>query len=167
MDALTPHEKNADQAAYWNGPGGQHWTDRQEIQDAILAPVSEALIARAGIAPGERIIDIGCGCGATTLGARLAQIGASGHALGLDISARMLARAQERTPPGAPVRWIAADATIYPFERGGADLLFSRFGVMFFADPVLAFANMRTALRSGGRLAFGVCWLASRGKTPG
>ena len=160
MDALTPHEKNADQAAYWNGPGGQHWTDRQEIQDAILAPVSEALIARAGIAPGESIVDIGCGCGGTTL-ALAAQIGASGHALGLDISSPMLARAQERTPLGAPVQWVAADATVYPFERGGADLLFSRFGVMFFADPALSFANMRGALRSGGRLAF-ACWREPR-----
>ena len=101
MDALTPHEKNADQAAYWNGPGGQHWTNRQEIQDAVLAPVSQALIARAAIAPGESIIDIGCGCGATTL-AIAAQTGPAGRALGLDISAPMLARAKERTPPGAP-----------------------------------------------------------------
>jgi ubiquinone/menaquinone biosynthesis C-methylase UbiE len=160
MDALAPHEKNADQAAYWNGPGGRHWTDRQEIQDAILAPVSETLIARAAIAPGERVVDIGCGCGGTTL-ALAAQIGSSGHALGLDISAPMLARAQERTPPGAPVRWIAADATVYPFESGGADLLFSRFGVMFFADPALSFANIRMALRSGGRLAF-ACWREPR-----
>jgi ubiquinone/menaquinone biosynthesis C-methylase UbiE len=160
MDALTPHEKNTDQAAYWNGPGGQHWTDRQEIQDAILAPVSEALIARAGIAPGESIVDIGCGCGGTTL-ALAAQIGASGHALGLDISSPMLARAQERTPLGAPVQWVAADATVYPFERGNADLLFSRFGVMFFADPALSFANMRGALRSRGRLAF-ACWREPR-----
>src|SRR5579863_829096 len=108
MDALAPHEKNFDQAAYWNGPGGQHWTERQEIQDAVLAPVSQVLIARAAIAPGESIIDIGCGCGGTTL-ALAAQIGASGRALGLDISAPMLARAQERTPPGAPVLWVAAD----------------------------------------------------------
>jgi ubiquinone/menaquinone biosynthesis C-methylase UbiE len=160
MDALTPHEKNVDQAAYWNGPGGKHWTERQEMQDAVLAPVSQALIARAAVAPGERIIDIGCGCGGTTL-ALAAQIGASGHAFGLDISAPMLARAQERTPPGAPVRWAAADATVYPFEAGSADLLFSRFGVMFFADPALSFANMRSALRSGGRLAF-ACWREPR-----
>jgi SAM-dependent methyltransferase len=160
MDALTPHEKNADQAAYWNGPGGQHWTNRQEIQDAVLAPVSQALIARAAIAPGESIIDIGCGCGATTL-AIAAQTGPTGRALGLDISAPMLARAKERTPPGAPVRWTVADATVYPFEPGSADLLFSRFGVMFFADPAFSFANMRVALRSGGRLAF-ACWREPR-----
>jgi SAM-dependent methyltransferase len=156
MDALTPHEKNADQAAYWNGPGGQHWTNRQEIQDAVLAPVSQALIARAAIAPGESIIDIGCGCGATTL-AIAAQTGPTGRALGLDISAPMLARAKERTPPCAPVRWTVADATVYPFEPGSADLLFSRFGVMFFADPFAAFANIHKAVAPKGRLAF-VCW---------
>jgi ubiquinone/menaquinone biosynthesis C-methylase UbiE len=160
MDAAAPHERNADQSAYWNGSGGQHWTDRQEIQDAVLAPVSRALIAHAAIAQGESIIDIGCGCGGTTL-AIAAQIGPSGHALGLDISSPMLARAQERTPPGAPVRWVVADATVYPFEPGRADLLFSRFGVMFFADPALSFANMRKALRPGGRLAF-ACWREPR-----
>ena len=160
MEPSAPHEANADQAAYWNGPGGRHWTDRQEIQDAVLAPVSEVLIARAAVETGEKIIDIGCGCGATTL-AIAVRAGASGDALGLDISAPMLARAKERTPPGAPVRWVAADATVYPFEPGRADLLFSRFGVMFFADPTLSFANMRTGLRPGGRLVF-ACWREPR-----
>ena len=160
MDESAPHEGNADQAAYWNGPGGRHWTDRQEIQDAVLAPVSEVLIARAAIAAGENIIDIGCGCGVTTL-AIAARVGPTGHALGLDISAPMLARAQERTPPGAPVRWVAADATVHPFAPGRADLLLSRFGVMFFADPALSFANMRKGLRSGGRLVF-ACWREPR-----
>jgi ubiquinone/menaquinone biosynthesis C-methylase UbiE len=156
MDQSTPHERSADQAAYWNGPGGRHWTDRQEIQDAVLAPISEALIGRAAIAPGEKIIDIGCGCGATTL-ATAERAGPAGLALGLDISAPMLARARERTPPGASVRFVEADATVYPFEPGRADLLTSRFGVMFFADPGLSFSNMRKALRSNGRLAF-ACW---------
>jgi ubiquinone/menaquinone biosynthesis C-methylase UbiE len=153
MNQLTPHEKNADQAAYWNGPGGRHWTDRQEVQDAVLTPVADALLERAAIAVGENVFDIGCGCGATTL-AIAARVGPEGHALGLDISEPMLARARARTPPGAPVQWIAADATVYPFAPGRADLLFSRFGVMFFAEPALSFANMRKGLRRGGRLAF-------------
>jgi SAM-dependent methyltransferase len=160
MDQLTPHDRNADQAAYWNGPGGRHWTDRQELQDAVLAPVSEALLARAAIAAGERALDIGCGCGATTLEIAT-RVGCQGHALGLDISEPMLARARERTPPGAPVQFIAADATVYPFAPGAADLLFSRFGVMFFADPALSFANMRKGLRLGGRVAF-ACWREPR-----
>ena len=165
MDALTPHEKNADQAAYWNGPGGQHWTDRQEMQDAVLAPVSAALIARAAIASGERIIDIGCGCGATTL-ALAARIGASGHALGLDISAPMLARAHERTPPGAPVRWIAADATVYPFEPGErrSVILAVRRDVLRRSCPFLRQYAHRIA--SGRPRSLSPAG-ASRGKTPG
>jgi ubiquinone/menaquinone biosynthesis C-methylase UbiE len=160
MDQFGPHESNADQAAYWNGPGGRHWTDRQALQDALLTPVSEALLQRAAIASGERALDIGCGCGATTLEIA-SRVGPRGQALGLDVSAPMLARARERAPADAPVKFVEADATVYPFEPGGADLLFSRFGVMFFADPALSFANMRKGLRSGGRVAF-ACWREPR-----
>jgi ubiquinone/menaquinone biosynthesis C-methylase UbiE len=160
MDTSAPHERNADQAAYWNGPGGRHWTDRQELQDVVLAPVSEALFARAEAASGERVLDIGCGCGATTV--ELARrVGPTGHVLGLDLSAPMLARARERMPAGASAVFAAADATVYPFEAGGADLLFSRFGVMFFAEPARSFANMRKGLRRGGRVAF-ACWRQPR-----
>jgi SAM-dependent methyltransferase len=153
MDIAALHEGNANQADYWNGQGGRHWTERQELQDAVLAPVSDALFERAAIAAGESVVDIGCGCGATTLEIA-ARVGATGRVLGLDISTPMLARARERTPPGAPATFIAADATVYPFEAQRMDLIFSRFGVMFFADPALAFANMRKGLRSGGRVVF-------------
>ncbi len=160
MDQLTPHDRNAEQAAYWNGPAGQRWTDRQELQDVVLAPVSEALFARAEAASGERVLDIGCGCGATTV--ELARrVGSTGHVLGLDLSEPMLARARERMPVGAPATFVAADATVYRFEAGGADLLFSRFGVMFFAEPSRSFANMRKGLRPGGRVVFG-CWRQPR-----
>ncbi len=156
MDELEPHDRNADQAAYWNGPGGRHWTERQETQDTVLAPASEVLFGGAQVVAGERVLDIGCGCGATTV--EIAKrVGPDGHALGLDVSATMLARARARTPRGAPATFVAADATVYPFEPGRADLLFSRFGVMFFAEPARSFANMRNGLRSGGRVAF-VCW---------
>jgi cyclopropane fatty-acyl-phospholipid synthase-like methyltransferase len=100
MDTTNRHEKNADQAAYWNGPGGRHWTERQEMQDGVLAPVSQVLIGAAAIAAGECVLDIGCGCGATTLEIA-ARVGPGGHALGLDISEPMLARARERTPSPA------------------------------------------------------------------
>ncbi len=160
MDELAPHERNADQAAYWNGAGGRHWTNRQELQDAVLAPASEVLFGRADVAAGERVLDIGCGCGATTI--ELARrVGSAGRVLGLDLSAPMLEGARERTPPGAPATFVGADATVYPFEPGGADLLFSRFGVMFFAEPARSFANIRKGLRSGGRLAF-ACWRQPR-----
>src|ERR1700682_449882 len=90
MDTPAGHDQNADQIAYWNGPGGQHWTDRQQTQDILLAPVSDILIDRARAKAGERIIDVGCGCGATTI-ALAQKVGPVGHVIGVDISAPMLA----------------------------------------------------------------------------
>src|SRR3978361_627717 len=92
--SLAGHDGNADQIAYWNGPGGQHWADRQQTQDILLTPVSEILIDRAGAQPGNRIVDVGCGCGATTV-ALAAKVGPSGRVVGIDISAPMLARARQ------------------------------------------------------------------------
>ena len=153
MDNPRVHDRNADQAAYWNGAAGRRWIDRQETLDRVLNPIQELLLTRAGIRTGERIIDVGCGCGASTI--ELAgRVGAQGRVMGVDISAPMLARARERAPTDLPLAFVLADATVHAFEAGGADLIFSRFGVMFFADPTLSFQNMRTALRPGGRLAF-------------
>lgn len=153
-------DRNADQVAYWNGPGGKHWTDRQQIQDDVLSPVSEILVNRAAIQSGERIIDIGCGCGATSFDLAK-RTGATGFVTGIDISSPMLARARELTPSGAPVEFILADATVHDFKPANADVLFSRFGVMFFAQPEISFANMRKALRPKGRLGF-ACWRTPR-----
>jgi SAM-dependent methyltransferase len=160
MEAPTGHDLNADQIAYWNGPGGQHWTDRQQTQDVLLAPISDILIDRARAKPGERIIDVGCGCGATTI-ALAQKAGPTGHVFGVDISAPMLARARQVAPAGLPVDFVLADATVYPFDPASSDLLVSRFGVMFFAEPALSFANMRKALRPSGRLTF-ACWREPR-----
>jgi SAM-dependent methyltransferase len=152
----TAHELNADQIAYWNGPAGQRWAERQAAQDILLGPVADLLIDRAKPVAGEHVIDIGCGSGVTTI-AFARKVAPSGHALGVDISAPMLARARASVPEGLPVDFVQADATVYPFDPASFDLLASRFGVMFFADPVLSFANMRTALKPSGRLAF-ACW---------
>jgi SAM-dependent methyltransferase len=160
MNTPVDDDRNADQIAYWNGPGGQHWIARQQMQDTLLAPVSEILIERARVAAGERVVDVGCGCGATTL-AFAEKVGPAGHVLGIDVSAPMLARARERAPADAPVEFSLADATVYPFEPANFDLLVSRFGVMFFAQPALSFANLRRALRTGGRVAF-ACWRTPR-----
>src|SRR6202789_2436072 len=160
MEAPTGHDLNADQIAYWNGPGGQHWTDRQQTQDVLLAPVSDILIDRAKAKAGERIIDVGCGCGATTI-ALAQKVGQTGHVFGVDISAPMLARARQVAPAGLPVEFVLADATVHPFEPASSDLLVSRFGVIFFAEPALSFANMRKALRPSGRLTF-ACWREPR-----
>lgn len=157
-----PHidDRNAEQIAYWNGPGGRHWAERQQRQDIVLAPVSEVLLRRAAVKAGEAVIDIGCGCGATSF--ELAErVGANGRVTGIDISAPMLDRARELTTPGAPIDFMLADATVHPFVPHSADLLFSRFGVMFFAEPAVSFANMRKALRSSGRLVF-ACWRTPR-----
>jgi len=160
MDVPTGHDRNADQITYWNGPGGQHWVHRQAMQDVVLGPVSDILIARSKVAAGERVVDIGCGCGSTTFAFANA-VGPRGHVLGVDVSAPMLARAKEVTPAGAPLAFALADATVHAFKPASFDLLVSRFGVMFFADPALSFTNMRRALRPGGRMAF-ACWRTPR-----
>ena len=156
MQLPPGHDKNADQIAYWNGPGGQRWADRQATQDVVLAPVADVLIDRARIEAGERIVDVGCGAGATTI-AFAKKVGPAGHVTGIDISGPMLARARQVAPAELPVDFVLADATVHPFEPASFDLLASRFGVMFFAEPALSFANLHRALRPSGRLAF-ACW---------
>jgi ubiquinone/menaquinone biosynthesis C-methylase UbiE len=160
MEAPAAHEKNADQIAYWNGPGGQRWANRQQTQDILLGPVADILIDRAQIRAGQRVIDIGCGSGALSIAAA-EKVGPGGHVLGIDVSGPMLARARQIAPAGAPVDFVLADATVYPFEQASFDLLVSRFGVMFFAEPARSFANLRTALKPQGRLAF-ACWREPR-----
>jgi SAM-dependent methyltransferase len=160
MEAPTTHDQNADQIAYWNGPGGQQWADRQQMQDIMLAPVSDLLIDRAQVKAGERVLDVGCGCGSTSV-VLASKVGPTGHVLGIDISAPMLTRARQVAPAGAPIDFALADATVYPFETASFDLLASRFGVMFFAEPAVSFANMRKALRPSGRLTF-ICWREPR-----
>jgi ubiquinone/menaquinone biosynthesis C-methylase UbiE len=153
-------ERNAAEVEYWNGPGGRRWLDRHEMQDALLAPVSRILTDRAQVRSGEVVLDIGCGCGSTSIA--LARIVApSGRVLGVDVSAPMLERARQLAPKALPVAFALGDATVFGFEPHGADLLFSRFGVMFFADPARSFSNMRRGLRSGARLVF-ACWRAPR-----
>lgn len=149
---------HADQVAFWNGPAGAQWAAGQERMDAMLAPVAEAAVAHAAVRPGETVLDIGCGCGATTLAiAKL--VGPTGQVTGLDVSAPMLDLARTRGAGLANVSWILADAASRDFEPSAVDLLFSRFGVMFFGDPASAFANLRGALRPEGRLVF-ACWRA-------
>jgi ubiquinone/menaquinone biosynthesis C-methylase UbiE len=160
MDTPTGHDRNADQIAYWNGPGGQRWADRQQAQDILLKPVADILIDRARAKAGERIVDVGCGSGAIAI-ALAQEAGPSGHVLGIDISGPMLERARQIAPASLPVDFVLADATVYPFDPASFDLLVSRFGVMFFAEPVRSFANLRRALKPSGRLAF-ACWREPR-----
>jgi SAM-dependent methyltransferase len=155
----TPQtSSNAAQIEFWNGPTGQRWTRLQKPIEDNLRPFGEAVLARLAPQPGERIVDVGCGAGDTTL-ALAERVQGHGFVLGIDISRPLLQRAVARAAntPEYPVRFVEADATAYAFERASFDALFSRFGVMFFADPAAGFANMRRALKRGGRLAF-CCW---------
>ena len=128
--------------------------------DTQIAPLGGEAMDRIGIGAGQRVLDVGCGCGQTTL--ELARrVGAEGAVLGADISRPMLegARARADATGIANARFEQADAQVHPFETGAFDLVFSRFGVMFFSDPVAAFANLLRALQPGARLGF-VCWQA-------
>lgn len=158
MARLRAEGPNADQIEFWNSPAGDRWTELMESQDRMLGPLGDLAMEAADIMPGHRIIDIGCGCGTTTL--ELARrAGRSGHVLGIDVSTPMLERAQARAAAESDlsVTLENRDAATYAFEPQSFDRMFSRFGVMFFTDPVAAFANVRQALKLGGRIGF-VCW---------
>lgn len=141
----------------WNGPAGERWVREQERLDRAFVHIDRIALEAAAAASGERIIDIGCGCGGSTL-ALAERVGPTGAVLGVDISSPMLARATERAVKVPWARFARADAASHPFD-GEADLLFSRFGVMFFDEPKAAFAHLRGALRPNGRIAF-VVWRA-------
>jgi SAM-dependent methyltransferase len=151
-------DPNAAQLEYWNGAAGDRWAAMWQLLDHVEAPITQAVLALAAARPGERVVDIGCGAASTTL-ALHDQVGDRGSVLGVDISGPMLevARARARDA-GARITFVEADAATYPLQPEH-DLVFSRFGVMFFAAPEAAFANLRRGLAPGGRLAF-CCWCA-------
>jgi ubiquinone/menaquinone biosynthesis C-methylase UbiE len=141
-----------EQAARWNGDSGRAWVEQQAALDAMFKPF-EALLTEA-IREGERVLDVGCGTGSTTLAAAR-MTGLQGGCVGIDISAPMLDAARRRAErERAAATFIQADAQTYAFEAETFDTIISRFGVMFFGDPVAAFANLRRAVRADGRLCF-------------
>lgn len=143
---------NTDQYDAWNGESGIRWVGSADQRDAVLSPVADHLLATAAIAPGERVLDIGCGCGATTIAAAHAT-GTSGSVVGLDLSAPMLDVARSRATTGGlnNVSFIQGDAQTTRLDDE-FDVVISRFGTMFFDDPTAAFTNLASHLRPGGRL---------------
>lgn len=143
-----------DQAAYWNKTGGQAWVDLQDMMDNLNRPIEEALVERAFPGLGKRVLDIGCGAGATTL-AMARRLGLEGLSLGVDISAPLIEIAAAQATPGA--QFVQADAQTYDFGGSRFDAAMSRFGVMFFGDFDAAFTNIRSGLKPGAELVF-ACW---------
>jgi SAM-dependent methyltransferase len=154
---MTDAAVNAAQEEYWNGRAGDTWVELNRLLDMELRPLGLEAQAALGPRPGERVLDIGCGGGETSLD--LAQaISPGGAVLGVDISRSLLEVAERRAESlDADIRFEAADAQTSDFGGERFDAAYSRFGVMFFAHPVAAFANILKALKPGGRIAF-VCW---------
>lgn len=150
--AETP---NREQTALWNEGSGHTWVEMNALLDRMLAPFETQLIGAAFPGEGRRVLDIGCGAGATTL-AMARRLGPDGLALGVDISGPLVTAAKARASAEGldQAAFVQADAQTYAFEPGEFDAVISRFGVMFFDDPEAAFANIRRALRPGGRLTF-------------
>jgi len=149
---------NTDQAEHWNsGEDLTHWITNQARYDRMNEPFAALILAAAQLRPGRHVLDVGCGCGGTTLAA--ARVIAPGQAVGLDLSGPMLARARADAEAAGLRNAVfqQGDAQVHPLEAARFDTVLSRFGTMFFADPVAAFANIRSATRPGGRLVF-VCW---------
>ncbi|MGB3627752.1 MAG: class I SAM-dependent methyltransferase [Henriciella sp.] len=146
-------EDNSAQIEYWNGKAGERWAGEAERLDAMLAPFLAPVLSAAGGASGKRVLDVGCGSGSLSLAAL--EAGAA-HVTGVDVSAPMLGLARRRAGETGAADFIQADASEWSSDMK-FDALVSRFGVMFFADPPAAFANLRQAMAPGGCLAF-ACW---------
>lgn len=160
MERLDATGVNAPQIEYWNGPAGDKWARLADSQDVMLEDVGLAAMDACDIQPGDTVLDTGCGSGTTTI--EIARrVGGEGRVIGVDISTPMLDIGHKRLEAQRVngVTFENKDVSTYPFEAGTFDRVFSRFGVMFFIDPIAAFTNIRSGLKTGGRLAF-VCWQA-------
>jgi SAM-dependent methyltransferase len=148
---------NRAQRDYWETDGPRQYQQFGDTNEALIGPFGQAMLDAAQLRPGERVLDVGCGFGTSTLEA-VARVAPSGRVVGVDISAAMLQPARQRIASAGVdnVEFLQADAQAYAFETGSFDVVISRFGMMFFEDPQAAFANLSRAVRAGGRLVF-VC----------
>jgi ubiquinone/menaquinone biosynthesis C-methylase UbiE len=144
---------NQEQSDAWNGESGRRWVTGADERDQVLAPVADTLFAAAALTPGLRVLDIGCGCGATTLRAA-AVVGTTGSAIGIDLSGPMLDVARERADASGATNtaFVQGDAQTHEFSPDTVDVVIARFGTMFFSDPIAAFRNIGRSLRHRGRL---------------
>jgi len=152
------HSINFGMDEYWNGNGGQKWLSFQEFMDGFLMSFGRQAMNAAHIRQGDHVLDIGCGCGETSIDISR-QVGSEGYVHGLDISGLLVdkAMANKALAEAKNITFHLGDAQKFNFDKALSDLVFSRFGMMFFDDPVAAFSNMRQALKVNGRLAF-ACW---------
>ena len=150
---MTGEIANVDMARAWDGEEGEQWTQFADEYDNTSRSIWARFLGTSPIGRADQVLDIGCGCGQSTRDA--ARLAHEGSALGVDLSSSMLAVARRRAAAeGVPnVDFRQADAQVYAFDPGTFDVAISRFGVMFFEDRTAAFANIASALRSGGRLA--------------
>ena len=151
-------EKMVTQSEYWNGPAGEKWASLASNQDSLLGRLGEAAMDAAGISTGQSVLDIGCGSGGSTFEISR-RIGAAGTVWGVDISGPMLGIAADRLESHQieNVKFSEADVTTFDFNDHYFDIAFSRFGVMFFEDPIASFSSIANSLKSKGELAF-CCW---------
>ena len=148
----TTHDTASEQAALWNGAAGRAWVEAQHVLDRLFTPFEDLLGAAVRAASPRSVLDVGCGTGSTTLAVAQA-LDADGRCLGIDLSEPMIALARARAArERIPAEFICADAQVHAFEPDSVDMILSRFGVMFFADPVQAFSNLRRAAREGAQL---------------
>lgn len=154
---MERERQNDEQITLWNGTAGRAWVDEQALLDRVLAPFQDLLVQAVRASPARQVLDVGCGTGSTAVAvARL--LAGGGRCTGIDVSEPMIAAARARAErERAPASFVCADAQVYPFGDRSFDLIISRFGVMFFADPVQAFANLRRAAKDGAGMRF-VCW---------
>lgn len=151
-----PSMKFATQAALWNGPAAQGWIESQRLLDELFRPFEDLLVDAVPANSRARVLDVGCGTGGTTL-ALARRVGPLGRCTGVDISEPMLALARARAEEQRPAPdFVLADAQTHPFDAASFDAVVSRFGVMFFDDPVAAFANLRRAAADGAKLCVAV-----------
>jgi SAM-dependent methyltransferase len=151
------HDAQSEQTARWNGPAGRAWVEAQHVLDRLFTPFEDLLVEAVRATSARSVLDVGCGTGSTTI-AIARSLDGTGRSLGVDISEPMITLARARAEQArVPAAFVIADAQVYGFEPASVDMIVSRFGVMFFSDPVQAFANLRRAAREGAQLRL-IAW---------